>query len=68
MPVPRMMANAAPKPAAEEMPKVKGLASGFLRMPCITAPATPRPMPATMLIKTLCSRRSQTIISVKAVE
>jgi len=62
-PAPMTMARAAPKLAAEEMPKVNGLARGFLRMPCITAPATARPMPPTIARRMRCSRRPQTMVS-----
>ena len=62
-PAPKTMARAAPKLAAEEMPRVKGLARGFFRMPCITAPAMANPMPATMESIMRCSRSPHTIVS-----
>jgi len=65
-PAPRIMASDAPKDAAEEIPSVKGLASGFLRMPCIAAPATASPIPANMAIATRCSRSFQTMVSKKS--
>lgn len=38
---PRTIMNAAPKDAAEERPRVKGLTRGFRRRPCMTARLTP---------------------------
>ena len=46
-PEPVAMASAAPKLAADEMPSVKGSASGLLRMVCICAPATPSIAPTS---------------------
>lgn len=62
-PAPMIMAMAAPKEAADEMPRVKGLARGFLRMPCMTAPAMARPIPPTIPIRILCSLSPQTMVS-----
>ena len=62
-PAPMTIARAAPNPAAEEMPRVKGLARGFLRMPCITAPAMARPMPPTIARRMRCRRKPQTMVS-----
>jgi len=62
-PAPKTIARAAPKLAAEEIPKVNGLARGFFRMPCITAPAMAKPMPATIDKRILCSLRPQTMVS-----
>ena len=45
-PTPAMIARAAPNPAPAEIPKVKGDASGFLSIPCISAPAIASPAPA----------------------
>ncbi len=50
MPMPSTIANAAPKAAAEETPRVKGLASGLFRMVCISAPARPSAKPTTTAI------------------
>ena len=55
-PAPRTMATDAPVAAAEEIPRVKGLASGFRRIPCITAPATASPNPAATAKRTRWSR------------
>ncbi|MNH38686.1 hypothetical protein D3C79_997610 [compost metagenome] len=49
-PMPSTMANAAPKAAAEETPRVNGLASGLFRMVCISAPAKPSANPTTTAI------------------
>jgi len=56
-PAPRMMAIDAPHEAADAIPRVKGLASGFLRTPCITDPAIASPNPATTAKSTRCSRQ-----------
>ena len=50
IPIPSTIASAAPNAAAEETPSVNGLASGLLRMVCISAPARPRARPTTIAI------------------
>lgn len=50
MPMPSTIASAAPKAAAEDTPRVKGLASGLFRMVCISAPARPSAKPTTTAI------------------
>lgn len=50
MPMPSTIASAAPKAAAEDTPRVKGLASGLFRMVCISAPARPSANPTTTAI------------------
>ncbi len=60
-PAPRTMAIDAPHEAAEAIPSVNGLASGFLRTPCITVPAIASPNPAATAKRTRCSRQPQTI-------
>ena len=52
-------ASAAPKLAAAEMPSVKGLASGLVRMVCICAPATESAAPTTTAITATGMRMSQ---------
>ncbi|VVB68201.1 Uncharacterised protein [uncultured archaeon] len=66
-PAPRIIARAAPKLAAEDMPRVNSLARGFFRIPCITAPAMARPIPATIPRTILCSLSPQTIVSANQV-
>ncbi len=56
-PAPRMMAIDAPHDAADAMPRVKGLARGFRRTPCMTDPAIASPNPATIPKRTRCSRQ-----------
>jgi hypothetical protein len=46
-----MIARAAPNPAPEVIPKVIGLASGFLKIPCSIVPAIASPIPAKIPIK-----------------
>ena len=43
--IPKRRKREAPKPAAEETPRVKGLARGLSRIVCIQAPARPKIMP-----------------------
>lgn len=43
---PSTMIRAAPNDEAEERPSVNGLTSGFLKSPCITAPAVAKATPA----------------------
>ena len=43
--IPKRRKSEAPKPAAEETPRVKGLARGLSRIVCIQAPARPKIMP-----------------------
>ena len=45
------------------MPMVKGLTSGFLRMPCMAAPDTANPAPATMAMAMRGNLRLQTTVS-----
>ena len=59
MPMPRMIARAAPNVAAEDRPSVNGLASELLRMVCISAPASDSAMPTRTAIKACGSRTSQ---------
>lgn len=66
-PAPRIMASDAPKEAAEAIPRVKGLARGFFRMPCMAAPAMASPIPAKMARITRCSLSFQTMVSKKSV-
>ena len=54
------MARAAPKLAAAEMPRVKGLASGLARMVCICAPAAESAAPTTIAMTATGMRISQT--------
>ena len=49
-PIPSTIASAAPNAAAEETPRVNGLASGLLRMVCISAPASPSARPTIIAI------------------
>ena len=50
---PTAMARAAPKLAADEMPRVNGSARGLFRMVCICAPAMPSMAPtSTAMIAT----------------
>ncbi len=44
-PAPSTMATDAPSAAAEDTPRVSGLARGLFRMVCISAPARPRARP-----------------------
>src|SRR5690606_14629286 len=44
---PSTMPTAAPKYAADDTPSVKGLASGLLRMVCISAPASDSEAPTS---------------------
>ncbi|OQC70480.1 MAG: hypothetical protein BWX50_00810 [Euryarchaeota archaeon ADurb.Bin009] len=62
MPAPRTIAIEAPVVAAEAIPRVKGLASGFRRIPCMTDPATASPNPAKTAKSTRWRRRSQTMV------
>src|SRR5690606_14808 len=48
---PSTMAIDAPNAAAEEIPSVKGLASGLFRMVCISPPARPRASPTATAIR-----------------
>ncbi len=61
-----MIAKAAPNAAACEMPRVDGEPSGFLKMFCITAPATERPTPAMIAARALVSLMSQTTLHVSS--
>ena len=61
-PAPRTIAIEAPVVAAEAIPRVNGLASGFLRIPCMTEPATASPNPAQTAKSTRWSRKSQTMV------
>ena len=56
------MPSAAPKLAAAEMPRVKGLARGLARMVCICAPATDKAAPTTIAITATGMRISQTTV------
>ena len=58
-PTPKTRARDAPKLAAAEMPSVKGLASGLLRIVCIWAPAAERAAPTTTAISATGMRMSQ---------
>ena len=51
--------SAAPKPAAAEIPRVKGLASGLARIVCICAPASDRQAPTVTAIIAMGMRISQ---------
>ncbi len=66
MPKPSTIASAAPKEAADDTPNVNGLASGLLRMVCISAPASPSAMPTATAISANGNRSSQTITRVPA--
>ena len=57
-----IIANAAPKAAECDIPRVNGEASGFLSMLCITMPETANPMPASIADKILGIRISQKIV------
>lgn len=48
---PKIIARAAPKAELEEIPKVKGEASGLPKIICITAPDKPRQEPAVIAIR-----------------
>ncbi len=61
-PAPSTMARAAPKPAAEDTPRVNSLASGFFKMPCMAAPASANPMPDSMPMRIRSRRRPQTMV------
>lgn len=63
----KTIAMAAPNVAAEAMPSVNGLASGFRSTPCIIAPAIPSPNPAAMAKRIRCRRYSQTIVVARGV-
>ena len=58
---PSTSAMAAPKLAAAEMPSVNGLASGLLRIVCISAPAMASEAPTTTAISAIGRRISQTM-------
>ena len=58
------MASEAPKAAAEDTPSVNGLASGLLRMVCISAPARPSAAPTSAAIRACGRRMSQTMTRV----
>ncbi len=51
--------RAAPKPAAAEMPSVKGLARGLARIVCICAPASESEAPTVIAIRAIGMRISQ---------
>jgi hypothetical protein len=57
------MAIAAPNPAPDAIPKVKGLVSGFLKIPYIIVPAIASHMPAKMPIMIRGNLKFQTTIS-----
>jgi len=57
------MASAAPNPAAEDIPRVKGDAIGFLREACMTTPPSANPAPAKTAASALGNLISQTIAS-----
>jgi hypothetical protein len=59
MPTPNTRAIEAPKLAAAEMPRVKGLASGLLRIVCICAPAAESAAPTTTAMSATGMRMSQ---------
>ena len=58
---PSTSAMAAPKLAAAEIPSVNGLASGLLRIVCISAPAMASDTPTTTAISAIGRRISQTM-------
>ena len=62
IPAPKRMAIAAPNPAPDVMPKVKGLASRFLKIP-YTVPAIASHVPAKMPIMIHGNLKFQTTIS-----
>ena len=57
-------AIAAPSAAPDAVPSTYGSASGLRSSPWNVAPATARPMPTTIAVRTRGSRRSMTIVSV----
>ncbi len=60
LPAPKtIMAKLAPKAAALDMPRVDGEASGFLRLFCMTQPATDNPAPAIIAASILGRRIRQ---------
>ena len=63
-PTPVAITSAAPKLAADEMPSVKGSASGLLRMVCICAPATPSIAPTSTAMTATGKRTFQMITSI----
>ncbi len=64
LPAPKiMMAILAPKTAALDMPRVEGEAKGFLKLFCITQPATAKPAPAIIAAMTRGRRMFQTTAS-----
>jgi hypothetical protein len=56
-------ANEAPKDAPAAIPNVKGLASGFFKVPCIIVPAAASPNPTRIANVIRGSLRSQTLSS-----
>ena len=54
--IPSAIATLAPNAAADEIPSVKGEASEFPRIICISAPANPKQEPAVSAIRT-CGKR-----------
>ena len=62
-----MTATAAPSAAPEAVPSTYGSARGLRNSPWNVAPATARPAPTTIAVRTRGSRRSQTIVAVASV-
>ncbi len=61
VPAPSVIINAAPKPAAEDMPNVNGDAKGFLVEICVTMPAKAKAAPAIVATTARGNRLFQTI-------
>ncbi len=61
-PAPKTIAKAAPKPAADEIPRVNGDASGFRNETWVTAPASASPAPAKTATRALGNLISKRIV------
>jgi len=61
VPAPSVIIKAAPNPAAEDIPRVKGDARGFLVEICVTTPAKDKAAPATTATRARGNRLFQTI-------
>lgn len=57
----KISASASPKPAPALIPRIEGLAMGFLVVPCIMAPDTEKLAPTMMAAKVLGKREVRMI-------
>lgn len=64
---PSTIASAAPQAAADDTPSVNGLASGLLRMVCISAPAAASAMPTNTAMIAGGSRACHTTVRASGV-